>query len=111
MASKAINTLAKRAFEIKAEQAKLDNELAGITAKILKLGPQTLDFDDGRIIVTAETEARPSGTMNLVFDKMRFLELKPDDAARESALASGIIKMEQGMVSGRKSVVQISPRK
>ena len=111
MASKAINTLAKRAFEIKQEQAKLQNELDGITAKVLKLGPQTLDFDEGRIIVTQATEARPSGTMSLVFDKIRFLELPADNAARESALASGIIKMEPGMIGGRASVVQISLRK
>jgi len=111
MASKAINTLADRAFEIKQEQAKLQNELDGITAKLLKAGPQTMDFDKGRVIITEATEDRPSGTMNLVLDKMRFFELRPDDAARESALASGIVKLEQGVTKGRQSIVQISLRK
>jgi hypothetical protein len=111
MASKAINTLANRAFEIKMEQARLQNELDGITAKLLKAGPQTMDLDKGRIIITEATADRPSGTMNLVFDKDRFFQLRPDDAARESALASGIIKMEAGLIKGRQSVVQISLRK
>ncbi len=111
MASKAINTLAKRAFEIKAEQARLQNELDGINAKLLKQGPGTMDFDQGRIIVTEATEDRPSGVYNLLLDKTRFFELKPDDAARESALASGIVKLEPGVTKGRASMVQISLRK
>lgn len=111
MASKAINTLAKRGLEIKAAMAQLDNELKGINAKLVKAGAQTIEIDTGRVTITAATEARPSGTMNLVLNKTRFFELKPDDAARESALASGIVTIEQGEIGGRPSIVQYSLRK
>lgn len=108
MASKAINTLAKRGLEIKSLMAQLQNELAGINTKLVKAGAQTIELDAGRVIITSATSERPSGTMNLVFDKHRFFELRPDDAARESALASGIVKMEQGVIAGRDPVVQYS---
>ncbi len=108
MATKAINALASRGLEIKSLIAQLTNELTGINAKLVKGGAQTIELDAGRVTITAATEARPSGTMNLVLDKNRFFELKPDDAARESALASGIVRIEQGTIAGRDSVVQYS---
>lgn len=111
MATKSINTLAKRGLEIKSLMAQLQNELAGINTKLIKAGAQTIELDAGRVTITAATEARPSGTMNLVLDKTRFFELKPDDAARESALASGIVRIEQGTIAGRDSIVQYSLKK
>jgi len=111
MASKSINTLAKRGLEIKAQMAQLTNELSGINTKLVKAGAQTIELDTGRVTITAATESRASGTMNLVLNKTRFFELKPDDAARESALASGIVTIEQGTIAGRDSIVQYSLRK
>lgn len=108
MATKAVNALAKRGLEIKAEIAKLQNELLGINTKLIAHGAQTLQLDAGRVIVTAPTTERPSGTYELRFDKGRFLELDPNDQARQLAISSGIIVLEAGIISGRAAVVQYS---
>jgi len=110
VATKATNALASRGLEIKAEIAKLDNELKGINTKLVKAGAQTIELDAGRVTITAATESRPSGVYNLVFDRARFLELDPNHAARQLAISSGIIVLEQGVVAGRQSVVQYSLR-
>lgn len=108
MATKTINALASRGLEIKSLMTQLQNELAGINTKLVRAGAQTIELDAGRVIITEATEARASGTMNLVLDKDRFFQLPPDNAARESALASGIVRIEQGTIAGRASVVQYS---
>jgi hypothetical protein len=111
VASKAINTLAKRGLEIKAQMAQLENELKGINTKLVAAGEgQTLEFDNGRVTITTTTTSRPSGTTELVFDRSRFLELDPTDPARQLAMTAGFVKLEAGTIGGRAALVQYSLR-
>jgi hypothetical protein len=111
MASKPINALAKRGLEIKDEIAKLTNELAGINSKLVKHPGLTIDLDSGRVLITQPTTTRLSGTYDLIFDKMKFLELDPDSDVRRAAMAAGIVRLEPGSIGGRDSVVQYSLKK
>ncbi len=111
MATKAINTLAKRGLEIKAQMAQLENELKGINSKLVAAGEgQTLEFDAGRVTITTSTVSRASGTTELVFDRARFLELDPTNPARQLAMTAGFVKLQDGTISGRSAVVQYSLR-
>lgn len=109
MPSKQVNQLAARGLEIKAAITQLDNELKGINVQLIASGEgQTIELDGGRVIVTNSTEARPTGTFDLVFDRLKFLELDPADDLRVLAERRGIVRFEPGQIAGRPSFVQYS---
>jgi hypothetical protein len=108
MPSKQVNALAARGLEIKAEAARLENELRGINSQLIEAGAQTIELTLGRVIITQPTHDRPSSTFDFRFDKEKFLALPTDHPLRIDIMSSGLGVLEQGVTKGRPSVVQYS---
>ncbi len=103
------NQLAQRGLEIKAQIRTLTAELDIINGQLInEAGGQgnSITLPLGRVIVTQQTEARPSGTYSQKFHSDIFNALPETSKLRKDIIARGIVTFEQGVTSGRAPVVQ-----
>lgn len=101
--------LAQRGLEIKAQIRTLQAELDIINGQLVNEAAgqgNTITLPLGRVIVTQQTEARPSGVFNQIFQKDVFNALPETSKLRKDIIAKGIVTFEQGTTSGRAPVVQ-----
>jgi len=111
MPRKTAEQLASEGLVLKVEIVERQEALTAINKSLIqKVGTEGARFqlDGGTVTVTSQTSDRPSGKMDLVFNKEAFLALDSNNPLRLAILGAGLVSFEEGVTAGRAPVVQYS---